>query len=74
MAYIAYMNAVRENRADELIYEQYRADGSTEWTKTKRSKWDWDIFLNKYWKQIVLWSSQMSPKLQILIFMVYTTK
>ena len=40
VAYIAYLNAVKENRADELVYEQYRPDGSTEWTKTKRSKWD----------------------------------
>ncbi|XP_072042451.1 small integral membrane protein 8-like [Amphiura filiformis] len=40
VAYIGYMHAMKENKTDELIYEQYRPDGSTEWTRTKRSKWD----------------------------------
>lgn len=39
VAYIAYMNAVKENQKDQMMYEQYFEDGST-LMKPKKSKWE----------------------------------
>lgn len=39
VAYLAYLNAVKENKKDKMMYEQYFEDGSTIMRK-KKSKWD----------------------------------
>lgn len=39
VAYLAYLNAVKENQKDQMMYEQYFEDGSTI-MRAKKSKWD----------------------------------
>lgn len=39
VAYLAYLNAVSENKVENQLYERYNSDGTKE-TSRKSSKWD----------------------------------
>lgn len=40
VAYLAYLNATAENRAEQQIYQVYDTEGSVITTQRKKTKWD----------------------------------